>query len=108
MTAADEIADFYVHTASVRTLKGRGASGKTYDAAVDVPCFARIKRHVVRGADGQEVIAESTVQAAPEWYATLAPNSEVTVNGRPSTVITVMLAASGDLDLPDHCLASLT
>jgi hypothetical protein len=107
--SADDLDDFLVHTATVRTLTGQGGMGKTFAAPVEVPCFADDKRRLVRGPDAVQVVSESTIYTRVEQAARLTPGSEVVLpSGRTAVVITAAARTSGPLDLPDHVEAALT
>lgn len=105
-----ELADFMVHTATVRTLLGAGGMGSTWAAPVNVPCFVDDKRRLVRAADASEVVSETTIFDVDVEHATVwAPGSEVTLpSGRVATVIIAAARTSGSLGLPDHLEVALT
>jgi hypothetical protein len=110
----DELAEFYVHTAVVETLLGTNGYGEdtfadpvTLDADAGNGCFLVDGRHLVRTADGEQVISESQLYTKPDNAALFTPNSRVTVNGLTSRVIRANLNTSGPLDLPDHVSVSL-
>lgn len=111
---SDELADFYVHTATVETLTGTSGYGveQFADPVIltppDTGCFIEQKRRMVRDKDGAEVISETGVYTYPTALALFAPGSRVTVNGTVAHVITVAANTSGDLDLPDHLVVYLT
>lgn len=103
-----ELADFWVHTVTVRTVTGTGGMGTTYAAPAPVPCFVEEKRRLVRAPDGAQVVSEATVYA-PAGTTALSPGSLVALpSGRTATVITSSVLDGGDLDLPDHVAAALT
>lgn len=105
----DDLADFYVHTASVQTFLGQSGYGvDQFAAAVSKPGFLDGSSKLVRDKDGQQVVSSAT------WYTDVADlavytlDSLVTVNnvvGR--RVIAVGFHDSGDLDLPDHLEVNL-
>lgn len=102
MSGADELADFYVHTATVRTYQGMTGTGRTFHTAVDVPCFARAVNKQLAGASGDVIVATTTIACDPSYVGVFPVDSEVSVNGTEGTVVQLALASSGALDLPDH------
>lgn len=107
MTADDDMADFYVHTATVETYQGTGAYGDVYAAPVVVACFAEAKRRLVRAKDGQETVSESTLYMGAADGGLFVPDSRVTVGGKVSYVITQNVNDAPGLDLPDHAAITL-
>lgn len=105
-----ELADFMVHTVTVRTLLGSGGMGDVYAEPIVLSVFADDKRRLVRAPDATQVISETTVYDVDTAHGPLfAPGSEVDLpSGRTATVITVAVRTSGPLDLPDHVEVSLT
>lgn len=75
------------HTASVRAYLGHTATGPQFAAAVDVDCYAEDRRRLVRARDGSEVVSETTIWVDPS--VNCPAESEVTVNGRTTTALTV-------------------
>lgn len=109
MTAAGELAEFFVHTVSAEHYRGRSGAGvDLYDPAVDLACMVEQKRRFVRSATGEQVVSESTVYGPTSIADTLTPKSRVTYRGQVSTVITVSVFDSAGLDLPDHAAVYLT
>ncbi len=107
--AAEDLDDFYVHDVTVRTLVGTGAYGDVHADPITVACFADDSRRLVRSADGQQVVSETTLYGPPARKLVWTPGSLVTLpSGRQATVITCAVRDSGDLDLPDHVAAALT
>lgn len=103
-----ELVDFFVHTVRAEPYTGAGANGATYGTAVTVPCFLERKRRLVRAANGEQLVSESTVYADPSFAGTLIARSRVTVSGEPPTVVLALgVNTSGDLELPDHVAAAL-
>lgn len=109
------MAEFYNQTVVVETYRGTSGYGvDLFDAPVtlapdtDTGCFVEGGRNLVRAKDGAQVISESTLYTYPASAPLFAPDSRVTINGVESRVITVNVNASGDLDLPDHVVVSLT
>lgn len=106
--SANDLADWYVHTASVEMHLGTAGSGADlFAAAVILPGFADTARHLVRAKDGEQLVSESTFVTYPINAPVFVPESRVTVNGVTSIVITANLGDSGVLDLPDHVAVSL-
>lgn len=107
--SADDLEDFYVHTATVETFQGTNGYGEdTYADPVDVPGFLTDVRKLVLNADGEQVTSEAQFFTYPDRAPLFLAKSRVTVNGNPSLVIRSNLNTSGDLDLPDHVAISLT
>ena len=111
----DELADFYVHTATVETLTGTDGYGRdifagkiTLSPDSDYGCFIEQKRRLVRDKDGAEVISETSLYSSPAVAPLCTPGSRVVIAGVESRVITASLFDSGDLDLPDHTVVALT
>lgn len=108
--SADDLADFYVHTATVQTKTGTGSRGDIFaPASAPIPCFTDDSRKLVRDKDGQQIVSESTLYTYPANATLFTPGSKVTIGtGRTAIVIRVNVNDSGDLDLPDHVAVSLT
>lgn len=106
---SSELEDFLtVHTIRVEPYTGAGANGATYGDPVTVPCFLERKRRLVRASSGEQVVSESTAYADVSFAGTLVARSRVTISGEPSTtVLTLEVNTSGELDLPDHVAAAL-
>lgn len=75
--------------ATVRTYQGDGGAGPVLAAAVPVSGKWSLTRQLVRNAAGVEVLAELVGYVAPSAAALFPPESEVTVLGRTSRVISV-------------------
>lgn len=105
----DDLQDFWVHTATVETYVGTDGYGReTFAPASTFGCFIEQKRRLVRDKTGAEVISETTLYGEPTVAALCTPGTRVTINGTETRVITASLLTSGDLDLPDHTVVSLT
>lgn len=105
----DDIDDFYVHTVTVETYQGTNGYGEdTFAAPVTVVGFLDDSRRLVRGADAEQVISESQFYTRPENGALFTAESRVTADGSVSRVIRTNVNMSGNLDLPDHAVISLT
>ena len=63
---------------------------------------------LVRSANGDQIVSESTFYTGKEHRALFAPESLVNLPDRVSTVIRCKLADSGPLNLPDHIAVTLT
>jgi hypothetical protein len=72
---------------TVEPYLGTGAFGDAYGPAVTVACRKEAVRQLVRNSDGQEVVSEATIYAAPEYEASFRNGSLVTIDGRTSTVL---------------------
>jgi hypothetical protein len=107
VSAADDMADFYVHTATVEPFEGAGAYGDVYGPKVVVACFAEAKRRLVRAKDGEQVVSESTLYMGTADGALFVPDSRVTVGGKASYVITQNVNDAPGLDLPEHAAVTL-
>ncbi|MCI1643126.1 MAG: hypothetical protein LKI21_01015 [Bifidobacterium crudilactis] len=112
--AVDELEDFYVHTAIVRTSKGVNSQGVTlYKESEPFPCCFADGSKLVRDSQGQRIIGSSTITCNNRYTPLFKPGSQVlrveadqtrTVKG---SVVLVNVADSGDLELPDHTTVSL-
>jgi hypothetical protein len=112
----DDLADFWVHTATVETLTGSGAYGDQFaemvllspDNTTPNGCFIDGKRSLVRNANGEQVVSSTTLYTPIANAGLFTPDSRVTTGGVVSRVITVNANDSGSLGLPDHVAVSLT
>lgn len=108
MSAAD-VADFYVHTASVQKFLGQSGYGvDQYAAAVSKVGFLDGSSKLIRDKTGQQVVSSAS------WFTDVADldlyalDSLVSVNNVVNRrVIAVAFHDSGDLDLPDHLEVNL-
>lgn len=108
-TGDDELDEFYVHSVLVETYLGTNGYGEdTFAPAIAVGGFLDDSRKLVRGADAEQVISESQFYTRPENGARFPAESRVTVDGVISRVIRTNTNTSGNLDLPDHAVVSLT
>jgi hypothetical protein len=120
--SSDDLAEFWVHRLTVQPYLGTKGSGvPIYADAVDVEGFLERKRRLVRGADGNQIISESTFYAPTTASSALLARSQVVLSARqdetgtwvtltgekPTTVISAGVNDSGPLDLPDHVAAVL-
>jgi hypothetical protein len=123
--SADDMADFYVHTAKVETFLSRGSNGNLYgppvilspDSTPPNGVFADDSRKLVRSKDGSQVVSETTLYTSPVNARLFKPGSRVTILNDADDDDLAPIAAyvikansntSGDLDLPDHVAVSLT
>jgi hypothetical protein len=72
---------------SVQTYAGEGAYGPAYAAAVTVACNVEAARRLVRNADGDEAVSESTIYVHPDDAAHFTPESLVTFETRAAKVL---------------------
>ncbi len=104
-----DLADFYVHTASVEMFLGTNGYGEDIFAApVTIVCFVDEASKRVLNKDAVEVLAMTTLATYPVSAPLFIADSRVTVDVIASRVITVKIGKSGPLDLPDHLEVSLT
>jgi hypothetical protein len=104
--SSDVIAGFWVHTVSVEKLTGSTATGDTFAAAVDVPCWCSDGNRMIRTATGEEVIAVATTFSAPDSADLFVVGSRALLpSGWRARLADVRIHTSGPLDLPDHVQA---
>jgi hypothetical protein len=124
--ADNDMDDFFVHTVSVEKWLGTGSNGDVYAAPVTLSpastppngAFVDDARKLVRNANGEQVISETTLYTSILNAPLFVEKSRVTVlgdsdgdeltPGRASLVIKVNANDSGALDLPDHLAVTLT
>lgn len=99
---------FYVHTATVKPWTGQSGHGPVYGPPVTMPCFIDDSLHLVRNAEGEEVVSSTVLYTDTAYASDFPVNSEVTANGRVSHVITLNSHDSRTLGLPDHVEVHLT
>ena len=105
----DDLEDFYVHTVTVETYQGTNGYGEdVFTAPATVVGFLDDSRRLVRTQVSEQVISEAQFYTRPENGALFTPDSRVTVDGVASRVIRTNVNTSGNLDLPDHAVISLT
>lgn len=101
--------EFMVHEVTVETKAGEDSWGNVNTVTSDpVPGFLDDSRALVRNANGDQVVSESTFYTSKEHAALFAPESLVNLPDRVSTVIRCKVADSGPLELPDHIAVTLT
>ena len=111
MAPTDPLASWWVHTVTVARYLGPGPEGDQYAAAdTGVACFVSEKRSLVRAANGEQVVSETTVYF-PRTTEDIPPESLVTI-GAPFTARTTTVIASsrhdgGGLPTPDHLEVAL-
>ncbi|WP_394253637.1 hypothetical protein [Arthrobacter pityocampae] len=109
MSAADELEEFYVHEVTVEGEGTEGPWGTEPGGTSDpVRCFIDDTRRLVRDAQGTETVSESSLTAPPEFFDQFKPGATVNLPHRQAEVISVGLAESHGMDLPDHLEAYLT
>lgn len=94
------------HEVTVEAYQGDGAYGPVYAAPATVRCFVDDKRRLVRTAEGDEAVSETTLYVG-DLTADIPPESRVTVNGRTTTVLTVSRLDGAGLPTPDHLEVAL-
>jgi hypothetical protein len=111
MAPTDPLAHWWVHTVTVARYTGAGPEGDEHATPVaDVACFVSEKRSLVRAANGEQVVSETTV-FFPKTEADIPPESLITI-GAPFTARTTTVIASsrhdgGGLPTPDHLEVAL-
>jgi len=88
------------HTVSVQPYLGTGAYGPQYGPAVNVKCFRDDTRRLVRAANGDEVVSETTFYC--DLGVNVTPESVVNIGTRSTTVIAVKTRDGGGLPVPVH------
>ena len=109
MSAADELDEFYVHEVTVELPGVEGPWGAEPGGTSDlIRCFVDDTRRLVRDAQGTETVSESSLTAPPEFFDQFTPGATVNLPHRKAEVISVGVADSAGLDLPDHIEVYLT
>jgi hypothetical protein len=91
-----------VHEVAIEPFLGRNAAGPVYGPPVDHRCLISDRRQLVRAEDGRETTARHAIHLAPGVEVPL--ESRVTVRGRPTTAVSVLVRDGGGLPTPDHVL----
>lgn len=78
------------HKITVEPLLGDGPYGEQYGPPVEVPCFLDRKRRLVRNANGDEVVSETTVYCPLDAEGSFPTDSRVTLPGPSGTVAYVI------------------
>jgi hypothetical protein len=100
---------FLVHTVDVDPYAGSGAYGDEYSPTVTgVQCFRDDKRKLVRSADGEQVVSETTLYMRLAHAASFPPGSRVQLPHRVATVITCAERTDGGLGAWQHLEVTLT
>lgn len=94
------------HEVTVEAYQGDGAYGAVYAAPVTVRCMVDDRRRLVRTAEGDEAVSETTLYVG-DLTADIPPESRVTVNGRTTTVLGVSRHDGAGLPTPDHLEVAL-
>lgn len=110
LSADAELAGWWVHTVTVKTSLGASAYGDRFAAPTPpVPCYVEDDIHLVRDADGNEVVSSTTVRADLSKAALFTVGSLVTTpTGREARVIALARLDTGSLGGPDHMEAHLS
>lgn len=109
MSAADELEEFYVHTVTVEVPGAEGPWGPEPGTTSELlRCFVDDTRRLVRDAQGTETVSESSLTGPPEHFDQYKVGAKVNLPHRQAEVISVGLAESHGLDLPDHVFVYLT
>ena len=87
---------------TVTPYEGESAYGATYGAEQTVMMRVNDGRKLVRNSAGDEVVSETTLYGPLEAAAAFAPESVVTVDGRPSRVITIARRRGRVSNVLDH------
>ncbi|MFD3717275.1 hypothetical protein [Streptomyces sp. NPDC058674] len=96
-----------VHTVTIEAYLGDSAHGPRYAAPVTARALVEETVRAVRNAQGEEVVASTTVYLLPGQSC--PPESRVTTpSGRAASVITSALHDGGGLPTPDHREVTLT
>ncbi|WEV41636.1 hypothetical protein OZX57_06500 [Bifidobacterium sp. ESL0682] len=110
----DELDEFYVHRAVVRTSEGVNGDGEDiYTESDAVPCFINDQSKLIRDQQGQQVVGSTTVICSNQYAPLFRQDSEVlqvTADGTKVSrgrVALVDVADSGPLGLPDHTTVNL-
>jgi hypothetical protein len=94
-------AQFTPTTVTVSAYLGSTARGEKYADPEDVPMFLAEGNTLVRAANGDQTVSSSRLFNDPSFAEKFPPGSKVTVNGRPTVVISLVRAVIGHPDV-DH------
>jgi hypothetical protein len=109
MSASHELEEFFVHTVTVEVPGTEGPWGpEPGTTSGPIWCFVDDTRRLVRDAQGTEVVSESSLTASPWAFEEFPIGATVNLPHRRAEVISVGLAESHGLDLPDHVEVNLT
>jgi hypothetical protein len=92
---------------TVETYRGDTAYGDNYTRPAVVQCSINDEARLVRGANGDEQLSQTTVLVFLSDAGRFALDSRVQVNGRRTFVIARNMRDSGGLGLGDHCEVNL-
>lgn len=85
---------------TVETYDGQGAYGEIYGPPRTVRCLVDDRRRLVRTAQGDEVVSETTIVC--DLGEDIPPESRITVGGRATTVIATTRMDGGTLPTPRY------
>jgi hypothetical protein len=88
------------HTMTVEPFLGASGHGPQYGPPVVVACFVEHTSRTVRGRDGRELVARTTVYAPHDTE--IGPDARVTVDGQSVEVLAVTRHDGSGLPTPDH------
>lgn len=100
-------ADFATTPVIVETKLKATPNGSSYAAPLTRAYFVEDGRKLVRAADGEQIVSETTLFTPPADFALFTTGTKVTINGRQSVVIIAKLRILGDPDV-DHVEVNLT
>jgi len=92
---------------SVETYQGDTAYGDAYARSRSVPCIIIDQSQLVRGANGDEQLSQTTLVVLLGDGQRFTLDSRVQVNGRRTFVIAKNVRDSAGLGLGDHCEVNL-
>lgn len=105
----DELAEFYIHTASTEAYLGTNNDGvDLYATAASVPGWWEGVTRLILNSDGEQVLALGVFRTSPANAASFPLLARVTVAGTTGRVERVSTFTSGALGLPDHIEIALT
>lgn len=97
------------HTVTVEPYAGQSGKGKDlFGPPVTVTGWLDESTHMIRDADGDEVVSSATFYTATANAASFPLGSRVTTATRTARVLTANTNTSGALRLPDHLAVNLT
>src|SRR5579875_1361197 len=99
--SSDDIADLLaMHQVTAEAYQGIAGTGDVlYDDPVTVPCLLSRRSQFIRNADGDQVLAQSTVSADPSYADQLAPQSRITIPGETPTYVIIRQISTGGGDI---------
>lgn len=94
--SSDDLVDFFTDTVTAEAYLGTSGSGAVlYDQPVTVPCLLSRRSQFIRNAQGEQVLAQSTVSATLDWTDQLAPKSRITIPGETPTTVIIRQISTG-------------